>query len=271
MNKIINGLACCGIAMSLVGCGSDSDDSGALVEFSLSGYEGRVVSTDTLSGTWVAVGVGVENIEAEGITSTENLVLKEYFTITGSNESGYEKTRCEYAGTENITLSPVNNEFSFGEVTGTIIDNKSITATFKQSFDDDSFSSVRTINLSAIKISDATSSIGTITADIAGAESLSIDISCYQQINGKGSGGGSSYSSQFVDTSSLQFQRYTGEFGYRSLDSSLLRFYLDTDEAGQSVSFDVNAVSDLSETVTFSGSDNSTSVTGIIQVDLPQL
>ena len=42
----------------LVGCGSGSDSSFEVDEYSISAYEGRSVSTETLASTWVAVGTG---------------------------------------------------------------------------------------------------------------------------------------------------------------------------------------------------------------------
>jgi hypothetical protein len=268
MNNIINGLACCGIAISLVGCGSDSDDGSALAEFSLNDYEGRVVSTDTLSGTWVAVGTGTYSYTDPDYSDKEDLVLKEYFVITGDSDAGYTRANCESYGTESIIINA--NSIAFGNVTGTVADNKSMTAVsyYKDEFSDGSIES-STIDLSIIKISDATDSFGTVKANVAGFGPIDSDISCYQQVNGKGVARGESYTSNYVFTTPVELNKFVGAFDYTSLSSSLYSTYIYSDEAGESASFEVNATSALTESVTFSASNSTKSVTGTISVSLP--
>lgn len=268
MNKIINGLACCGIAMSLVGCGSDSDDSGALATLSLNDYEGRVVSTDTLSGTWVAVGTGTYSYTEPGYSDKEDLVVKEYFVITGDSDVGYTRANCESYGTESIIINA--NSIEFGNVTGTVVDNKSMTAvsSYEVSYSDDDLES-RKIDLSIIKISDATDSFGTVKANVAGSGSIDSDISCYQQVNGKGVVDGDSYTSNYIYTTPVELNKFIGAFDFTSLSSSSYQTYVYSDEAGQSASFEVTATSSLTESVTFSASDNTKSATGTISVSLP--
>jgi hypothetical protein len=269
MNRIINGLAYCGIALSIVGCDIDigGDEVGdALAESSLSGYEGRVVSTDTLSGTWVAVGSGSYSFSYNGQIDNEDFSFKEYFVVTGSSADGYQKSSCSVYPNA-IVLN--NNEISFDNFTGTLTENKSIIGAISETGQYDE----TTINLSIIKISNATDAIGAIDSRIGSESGNSTDIFCYQQVNGKGLYNEESYGSQYVYTSPVELTSFTGAINYNLLllSAPLSDGYLDTDNEGESVIFSVNAISNLSETVTFNASNNSTSFTGTIQVDLPQL
>lgn len=55
-------------------------------QFSLDGYEGRTVSTDTLEGTWVVVIKGTYDILSDDITESGKSYIKQILTIYNDND-----------------------------------------------------------------------------------------------------------------------------------------------------------------------------------------
>lgn len=258
------------IAMSLfgallVGCGS-SDSSNKVSQFDLTDYEGRTVNTDTLAGTWVAVGTGTYKYSDANDTDYEELALKEYFVITGTSETGYEKQSCEGNYSDQVQIT--GNHISFGVVSGTVVDNSAITAILLDSYEGNSYSEESKLNLTAVKISDEIAAIGSFDGS-TNSGNFERGLYCYQQVNGKGSYNGESYSSTYFYSTQFQIDSFSGAFDYTNIYSFNPFINLNSIYEGESVSFNVTSSTALSETVIFSASDNSDSVTGTITVQLP--
>lgn len=250
----------------LVGCGSGSDSVGPVSEYSLSDYEGRTVSEATLAGTWVAVGTGYQEASSSKGTSTKNFATKEYFVITGT-DGNYVKSSCSYSSTYNI--SQEGDRIEFDDFVGSLTSNKSMTGKIEESFsyEDEDYVETSETNLTAVKISDDTGSVATITAVVNGQDSEA-ELFCYQQSNSVAKFKSLSAVSEEISTSILDLERWTGDDGYTALYSSEYSVDLDTD-FGDSVNFEINVDSSLSETVNFNATDGSASVTGSIVVQLP--
>ncbi|MGK0443835.1 MAG: hypothetical protein ACJA1U_000763 [Bermanella sp.] len=274
MSKRLVALSLCSAV--LVGCGSgdSSGAEGSFSEYSLSEYEGRSVNTETLAGTWVAVGTGVENFPGvDGGRGDKRYAVKEYFVISQS-EDGYTKSGCEQYSSNDISLS--DGVIEFEDFKGNVTDNKIISGSvFKEDRGEaetaDSYYSTETVSIQAIKISDNTDSFAQLAFNVGEGEET-LDLLCYQQSNGYIDYKNYDLSFVSVDTYPSQMFQYKGDipsaFLYVSKDFSDYEF--DSDDAGNSIVFDINADSEFSEIVTFNASDNSDSITGTVSITLPQ-
>ena len=274
MSKRLVALSLCSAV--LVGCGSgnSSGGKGSFSEYSLSEYEGRSVNTETLAGTWVAVGTGVENFPGrDGGRGDKRYAVKEYFVISQA-EDGYTKSSCEQYSSYDISLS--DGVIEFEDFKGNVTDNKIISGTVSKEdrgVDETAgpYYFTETANIQAIKISDNTDSFAQLAFNVGEGEET-LDLLCYQQSNGYIDYKNYDLSFVSVDTYPSQMFQYNGDipsaFLYVSKDFSDYEF--DSDDAGNSIVFDINADSEFSEIVTFNASDNSDSITGTINVTLPQ-
>ena len=254
----------------LVGCGSGSDSAGSVTEYDLSEYEGRSVSTDTLAGTWVAIGTGSDQFShSEGVT-TRNTAVKEYFVIKDTG-NGYTKPRCDYETNYNVLLE--GDSIQVNDFVGTVTDNKTITGKIVDSYTEteggEDYAQESITNLTIVKISDSVSAIAKVTANV-NVETVEKDVFCYQQSNTAARFKSLSAKALEIETPVIELTRWVGDEGYTALDSYAFSVFLDTDD-GDNISFDVNTDSSLSETVTFTASSvtNTDSVTGSIVVQLP--
>lgn len=270
MSKRLMTLGLCG-AM-LLGCGSESDSSFNVDEYSLSAYEGRSVSTETLAGTWVAVGTGFDDINSNVAGSVEkHFAFKEYFVISPS-EGVYQKRNCREDAAVDILVSDSVIEFDTFE--GTIIDNKqmSVTSIVEESYqdEDESYTTKETINMIALKISDETTSFANISANDGSGEQ-SDNLFCFSQSNGYIESKRANVSFVKIETYSGSMAKYEGDEFSKWIDIFVgnLIYYFTTDESGHAISFDISSDSSLQDTITFNASDNSDSVIGKIKVDLP--
>lgn len=253
----------------LVGCGGGAGSSNS--EYSLSDYEGRDVNLDSYAGTWVAVGSGSYLYTYDDFKDDESLVIKEYFVVTGSSETGYKKSSCDGDFTESVFVTGSAVRFGFFE--GSITENGVISGVYL----DDSSSTDEVdkteLNLTMIKISDSVERIGTVTANKGNGDITTRDITCYQQMKGKGvygdsEGGNTSYTSEYYYSNVASIFSYTDADKNIELDFYDAGIYLDT-FLGDDVSFNVVRRSNLSEEVGFSGSDESITVVGNIDIQLP--
>lgn len=254
----------------LVGCGSGSDSAGSVTEYDLSEYEGRTVATDTLAGTWVAIGTGSDEFShSEGVT-LRNRAVKEFFVIKDTG-NGYTKPRCDYETNYNVVLE--GDSIQVNDFVGTVTDNKTITGKIVDSYTEteggEDYAQESITNLTIVKISDSVSAIAKVTANVNG-ETVEKDVFCYQQSNTAARFKSLSAKALEIETPVIELTRWVGDEGYTALDSYAFSVFWDTDD-GDNISFDVNTDSSLSETVTFTASSgtNNDSVTGSIVVQLP--
>lgn len=273
MSSKIIAMGLCGAI--LVGCGGSGSSNHELNEYTVSDFDGRVVSEDTLAGTWVAVGSGVDDFQGiEGGRGEKRFVLKEYFVISGDVDSGFKKHSCSKFAEFDISVNETAIEFD--EFSGIVTDNKMISG---QSFHEDNYQdeetevnyySSETINFTALKISDATSSFARISVNDGSGEQ-SQDLFCYRQFNGY-------FDYNNWDVNFVEIETIFGSMAENKGSFANISIYISTggiendfhtDDEGHSVSFELITDSSLSETVTFSAFDNSDSVTGTITVQLP--
>jgi hypothetical protein len=267
MKKIIQSVAGASALLVLAACGGGSGGSASVTEYSLADYEGRTVSAETLAGTWVAVGTGTYSYTDEDATGIENIAVKEYFVIEDTGSS-LVKADCEGYGSDTISVS--GNEITYGDFSGTVVDNQSISGSISSSDEwSNGISEQTDIALSIVKISDATSPFGAIAVNTTTGP-LSTELSCFQQYNSVASWNGESDGAALIiEAYPMTLTSWTGTYAYTSLESTSPSAYLDTDYEGESVTFDLTSDSSLTETVTFSASDSTLSLTGTIQVQLP--
>lgn len=257
----------------LVGCGSgsDSESLGSASEYNLSDYEGRSVSSDTLAGTWVAVSSGYSELTHSQGTTKTNLSGKEYFVITKEGND-YHKASCGYDTTNKITLDGGSLEVKAEKFVGTVTDNKTITGKIEFDINDIEDNETGSVlqNIEIVKISDEIGSLAMVTVNVNSVNDETA-ISCYQKSNSTFTFGSLSGKSEEIKTPLVDINRLNGggddsELSYTNWPSVDLDF---ESYKGHSVSFDVNVDSSLSETVNFTASNGSDSVTGTIVVQLP--
>ena len=250
----------------LMGCGGSSSGGSSVSEYDLSAYEGREVSTDTLAGTWVAVGTGRnEYIDSE--TQIDEYAVKEYFVITGSG-STFSKARCDSASTRTLTLS--EGVVTGGDFTGTVTENKLIVGKEVSNFGSgNDYSGKENLALTMVKISDLVEPV--VTVDVATtAGNIEGTLSCFQQSNGNIAVNGSRVAT-FKDFNAYPFKvRYSVSSHHEStsLTSQDPSVYLDTD-LNNTVSFELITDSSLSETLAISAYNNAVSLSGTVIVSLP--
>jgi hypothetical protein len=267
MSKRLVALSLCSAV--LVGCGSGSDSSFKVDEYSISEYEGRAVNTETLAGTWVAVGTG----SISSSKGSANLAFKEYFVIRETLE-GYEQARCEY-GFEPLMLS--GNEYSTkyesdysDELTGAVANNSQITGSGEIIL----YGSTTSTNFFAVKISNDVTSLGKLSLNVSQAgevEQSSVDLYCAHQANVSGnlndSGDITTEQYEFSDESdrALLIDKITGAVSNTWFDG-----YLNFDtENGDSVNFEVVGETALTLSMNISGSSDYQSGTGTVMIQLP--
>lgn len=270
MGKRLVALSLC--TAILVGCGSGSSSSPKVNEYSLSEYEGRAVSTDSLAGTWVAVGTGYfEYNYSDGTSERTDFAIKEYFIISESGDA-YEKQECN-GGNEVLTL--VGDEVNTENFVGVSTDKKLITGKlYENDFDD-----VTSADLTMIKISDSVNSIGSASVNVAGSGIDSVSVGCFQQSNGVGTYEEEVYGSfknytvgVFNSYNQIFYERQFGEYAYQDLE-----VYTQSTDAGfgsytgDTIVFDVNEDNTLTSAISFSAvsSGSEGSLTGTISINLP--
>lgn len=260
--------------VTLAGCGSASDSEAPLSENGLSAYEGRVVDNETLAGTWVAVGSGTYSFSSEELIDNEKSVVKEYFVITGSAESGYEKASCDGNYTETVTES--GEMISFGFFDGTISDDGVISGQYLKDSSSELVIDTNQMDLTMIKISDESNPIGSAVTNFGNNNIITSEINCYQQTKGNGSfnnlvdenEGNINFTSEYYYTDVLSIFSYTDAVKNIELTHYEEDVYLDTYNGG-SADFDVVNRTILSETVEFNGADEGYSILGTMTIQLP--
>lgn len=259
----------------LTGCGGSSSGGGTSVsEYDLGAYEGRNVDTATLAGTWVAVGTGSNSSEGDGDSVSTSFAVKEFFIIKGDSPSNYKKSSCDTSADK--TIESIGTEIQVDNFVGEVENNTRVVGVKSTSVSSGGFTSSETINLILIKISDSTDSFADLDASgsIGGnsAEYRDVPVSCFNQVRGTYTVNGHSTTfEELTFLSGSEITRYHGSTGFTDFYENFTGFSLtlDTDELGESVTYDLTVNSSQSEVLTFSASDNSNSVTGTLTITLP--
>lgn len=252
----------------LVGCGSSSDSKDSAFEYSLSEYEGRVVNTDTLAGVWVSVGTGYTDIKhSEGIAKV-NFAVKEYFVITES-DSGYKKSSCQSSFNQDISIN--DNVVTFNNFVGKVTDNKWMTGNIVEDTDiiEDEYSEHSETNLRIMKISDELKFTSKVTTDVDG-KITETNSNCYKHSNQVSKSKKSNIKSETIIMPTLIIGRWSGDEEGVYILNGIPYFYLNTGVSeGDSVSFEINSNSNLTEMINFTATDGVIGVTGRVDVQLP--
>lgn len=256
------------VSAVLVGCGSDSDSLGAASEYNLSEYEGREVKTDTLEGTWVLAGTGHVEYKNGESSGASNSATKTYFVITEENDR-FLMADCESSLAKEIILDDTNISIPSLRFNGTVAGNKLISGKANLFIDDESEPRIES-SVVMLKISDNSAPFATVTANV-NSEMIKTSLSCYQQYNGVLKFEKLNATVKGINAYPIKMESFKGDaassnLSYSAEGKSALYFY--TDE-GDSVNFEINVDSNLSETLNFNGSDGSNSVTGTVVVQLP--
>ena len=252
-------------AALLSACGGSSKSKQSVAEFSLTPYEGRTVSSDSIVGTWVSVSEGEETYVDDEFTGNYDVAAKEYFTIRDSG-FGYVKDSCESGFN---TVSQINGRIEFGGISGTLINNQKISAT---SIEEGS-GYTRSYSYEMVKISDSTQAFGVVNITEAGNGVITENVSCFQQSSALESYSDSNdtyklegYLVRTVDYSMIDLQKWSGTYGYTYIYSD--GSFFDTDY-GDTVDFRVSSNSSTAHNISYNGSNNTEDISGTIQIQLP--
>ena len=282
-------------AALLAGCGGSSNNNEGANEFSLESYDARTFSSDSLEGTWVYVREGeITNFLDGGFQISLEYVSKAYFKIQEEN-GVYLLKSCFGEG----TVIEVNGDKVLfdGEEVGTVTNNQLMT--FIADYEepeaeiiidgDEDYTDTSSQLMEMIKVSNRSTSVGTVSANEAGNGSTRLGVDCFDQVSGiwrYGVGGNPiSYEGFYFgleDSSVIRVEDYFGELD-EELNSTLnpnedeaysrtsisvygSQFY---SELGHTVNFNVDSQSSHSQIFSFFASNNSADISGNIQIQLP--
>ncbi len=248
-------------------------------------YEERTVSDESLVGTWVSFSEQslwfAPGFIDGGLTFAEE-ISKNYFVIRNSID-GLEMVSCASGkfgpsdGVVNISVEgdQVDLGISLGmisssSVTGTVDNNKRISLSSAVEIGD---LAAETLSQEMIKISDSAAPIGSIAITVAGEGTVESQLSCLSQAEISVTENGvtekfKAYRLLVDDTSEFQFQqRVTSELPkFQRLDWKDEHF--DDDNPG-GLNFTIDNLDDLDFFMTFNASNDSTDVSGNVQIQLP--
>ncbi|MEH6347692.1 MAG: hypothetical protein V7785_21530 [Bermanella sp.] len=269
-------------AALLSACGSSSSDEepdpsgpipieASFEKFDLSAYEAKTINAETLAGTWVKL-TSVEWVEgnSDGI-EPQTSQIKEY-SIIRSTDTGYEKSISEgFFGAVTVDGSDVT--FEYGGV-GTIIDNNHIYGTREDE------SEVFTM----VKISNDEISFGTANYTF-NEEGITKNVFCFLQektnhlINSDSDfNDDNSFSLEVGFEDGLSGDDLIGIYAWNDEGAELNDYselQINVEETrfltpqGDTANFSMDVETSFSNTMTFSGMGDSSSVSGTIQIQLP--
>jgi hypothetical protein len=270
-----------------VGCGSGSDSSShELKEYSLSDYEGRSVSTDTLAGTWVLIASGsFEQTFPDG-TYAGTLIGKEFFVIRPIGDTAnYEKSTCYGDGFLDIPIDGSSVDLEFAQ--GTIQNNIMIQASklIDVSSEDERFDEKQgeldgKYLYTMVKISDSINSIGSATKNLANADEEALEVFCFNKTEVARLYDGSvieetSWSAAFDASSSSSF--LFKEINNKTLEESKNEILLNAGETfyekdDDTVSFSLDEENSFNISLSYNASNsiNADSVVGSVTINLPE-
>lgn len=252
---------------ALVGCGSGSDGGPSVKYYSLDGFEGRSVGTTSIEGTWVMT--GSTELNASSSSSQEangKEAFKEMFVIF-ENEGSFFKLNCDGSYYSYVYIS--GNSANFSGITGSLTNNKQ----FNGSFTDQGYESGVSYSLQgqaeAVKISDSTNPIASLTISNSNGESDFENLGCIAFSNGYASGGGRTQEFEVILTDNIDLERHKGEENYTAIYNDIAGFYDYDTDYGDLVEFSIDDLSETSHVISFEASDSFRSMSGTINVNLP--
>ncbi len=273
----------------LTACGSGSSDIDTVESFNLSPYEGRVVSSDSLVGTWVYVKKGTASVgsfvDGSSFDSHQTSSYKEYFIIR-ETETGLKKSDCS-SGFSWIELDADKLYFEQGHAV-TVTNNNAFSGLYEI---DDVYGNANTgyyitehKTVQGIKISNSVKPFGTVTNTTSGVTSITEDIYCFAQEHAAGEalssipdeGASGNFNSnqimggleEFSDPE-FRFAEWTGFKPLILIEVGMNSYY---STAGATVNLTINEESYLTYSMNYSGSNGQNGaqdVSGSIQIQLP--
>lgn len=256
------------------GDSSDSGNDGSTTSgvFNIKPYLDASVSTDSMEGIWVAIGIGqdiVEQQEDDGekteFTRKRNVI--QFFTVTSSGD-GYRTSICTTdASNGSVTLDGDSLSIS-GFGSGTLKDNKYAETVLKNKIVEAEGSIDQDFSFKLAKIKDATSDFGSLNLNIDGTETTN-NFDCFIR-------------DEYEVFGYLTEIRSTGETSLfvehsRSVDSTYdvssiyiqgggISTYFDTED-GHDVRYEFNEFEPYSIMLTISGgSSDPQAMTGTMQI-----
>ena len=241
----------------LIACGSGSSGTNKPKPYSLDDYQGRVVSSESLAGTWVSVSTGqkiLEGFSAYAHYSEVSYSNKQYFVIT-ETDGGYSKASCNRW---DDSIIQNGHEISFSGMTGANIENKRFVFSGSNEIISNDITYSEYEEFEMVKISDSVEGLGVISFSgfPYGDEALNID--CFYQVseaNLEGSDEKYVNEEYFIGVqnyfASLRLKRYSESF-IRTLIYPLHHDFSDEFYQG---AFDVDVETSFSHEISFSTVD----------------
>lgn len=158
----------------LIACGSSSSNSNKPKPYSLDDYRGRMVSSDSLAGTWVSVSEW-QYFQYGNEVHRDYFVSKKYFLITGV-EGEYAMSSCDN-GYSDLLI----NDYSPYSFSDTTIENQyfSTSESEEVNFDGRNYLNFRSFEM--IKISDNTDNLGLLELKGDYWAGTELAVNCFRQ------------------------------------------------------------------------------------------
>lgn len=264
MNKLalMGGFVGC---LGLVGCGSSSDSGPSVKEYSLDGYKGRSVSTQSIQGTWVMV----SNVDGD-VTSPEGNFkaqesIKEAFIFV-EDQGTLFKLNCDGSFASFVSIS--GNTLSLNGLSATLSNNSALSFVQVEQESANGVSYRLSYEGEAVKISDSILPLATLSVASDDDNDFS-NLGCVAQSNGYFDEGGSVSQFETVQTDNVELERFTGSEGYTAIYTDLPDYLEFDTDFGHIADFSIDTISDNSQLISFNGSHSFDSVSGTINVNLP--
>lgn len=287
--KIVTGLMIGFLFMGMLpGCGGSSDSSSPEAkEFALGGYEGSTVSSESITGTWVAVYNRRSDIHYDGRNTQSNETGKVYFIFREKQggQGAMEASVCSGTFTD-VSYSQNQIELNFlsagmrGQIIGNVMISASNDLADDYFFENESLleSIDASVTYAMVKVSDSTEKLGSYSLTF-NDQSMQKDAYCFTQtrfaagIVGGISGTGESYKIgangdiESLELSSAIFENETSaEASFNTDGISTLDF---ASEDGDAINYSVNEESDFSHQITYTISGGGNSINGSLVIELP--
>ncbi|MEH6347691.1 MAG: hypothetical protein V7785_21525 [Bermanella sp.] len=270
MNLLIKSISLILSTVLLIACGGSSSDSNKPKPYSLDGYQGRNVNSDSLAGTWVSVSEQRDLLSGDNEAFEEYYdINKEYFVIDGSGNE-FLKTSCTDNNGSIIEMN--GDEITVNGNTGLIVNNQYLFTSQEEKPLYSGYDHVTTSSFEMIKISDSTEPFGLLELTGDFWDGLERSVDCFRQ--------GYFYRENFMYdsyvnkeiyaigldyASAIKLEQYSGGWADITIDIFGLSFLND----GTSIS--INSQSNTAHSIDIVGSDGFEGMVmkGNINIQLP--
>lgn len=174
----------------------DSDGSTIKSEFSITPYRNANVSTDSMVGTWVAVGSGTDTYTEDGKTYIDENNELIVFTTT-QNGNRIANTRC--VG-ELAAMSIDGNKMSLSDNgSGVALGNRYVEIDYNRIDElEGSYRQVLKYNYKLAKVSDETNNFGSLNINYANKDDMESGVNCFRIDNDSSIHNGKTYYSMDI-------------------------------------------------------------------------